>query len=296
VPSPSPRTPLILAWIAAAGGGSTAAGLVLWLAGDALGDVGRVVVTALTMFTPLLATLLVQRLSGERLLRGVGARPRLSRWLLVASALGLAVALGATAVGFLLPGVQLDSGVDGLISRVAPYVDDATRQTLRAQLDALPVHPALLMLPQAAIAGFTVNALFAFGEEIGWRGWLWRELRGLGFWKANLAIGGVWGLWHAPLILNGHNYPDHPLPGIALFTVICALLSPLHSWVRERSGTTWAAAVLHGTMNATAGLTLLVTAGGTDLLVGLPGLAGVLALLALLPLVWLDLRRAPLAA
>ena len=47
----------------------------------------------------------------------------------------------------------------------------------------------------------TVNGLFGFGEEYGWRGWLADELRPLGPVVANLVTGVLWGLWHTPLIL-----------------------------------------------------------------------------------------------
>ena len=52
----------------------------------------------------------------------------------------------------------------------------------------------------------------------------------------------------------GYNYPQHPLLGVPLFAVFCVLLSPLHTLVRERGGSVWHAAVLHGTFNAAAGV------------------------------------------
>jgi len=39
-----------------------------------------------------------------------------------------------------------------------------------------------------------------------------------------------------------------------------------------------AAAILHGTMNATATISIIPITGGNDLLVGIPGLAGMIAL------------------
>lgn len=53
--------------------------------------------------------------------------------------------------------------------------------------------------------GATVNAVFAFGEEFGWRGYLLWELAPWGFWRASFAIGVVWGLWHAPIIVAGYR-------------------------------------------------------------------------------------------
>jgi membrane protease YdiL (CAAX protease family) len=292
-----PRLPLVALWVAVAFTGTSSVGLTLWRFGDTLGA-GGAAITALAMFAPMLATLVVQLVAGEPVLRGVGARPRANRWLLMGALAGLAVPVGATLIGLLFPGVRYDPSVDGMIARLAPLLDPEMQAQARAQIEALPIHPALLALPQAVLAGCTINALFAFGEEIGWRGWLWRELRGSAetprFWTANAVIGTIWGLWHAPLILMGHNYPEHRIEGVFLFTLVCVLLSPAFGWVRERSGTVWAAAFAHGTMNAAAGLTLMVTTGGSDLLVGVAGLAGVLTLLVLNAVVWLDLRRASL--
>jgi len=236
------------------------------------------VFSAAYMFTPLAAVAVVQRAAGERPLRGLGAGLRLNRWLAVASVGALVLVLVSTLAGFALPWHHFDPGVDALLARFGELIPPEELAEVRTQLEALPIHPALLALPQAVIAGATINALFAFGEEIGWRGLLHRELAGLGLWRESAIVGVLWGFWHAPIILLGHNYPEHPLPGVFLFVVICLLLSPLHTLVRRRSGSVWAAAICHGTFNAAAGAPLLITAGGSDLTVGVTGLAGVLGM------------------
>jgi hypothetical protein len=38
----------------------------------------------------------------------------------------------------------------------------------------------------------------------------------LGKWKAYLIVGVIWGLWHAPLIAIGFNYPGMPVLGILM--------------------------------------------------------------------------------
>jgi uncharacterized protein len=60
------------------------------------------------------------------------------------------------------------------------------------------------------LAGITINTFFALGEEIGWRGFLQKELSHLGLWKSGLLIGFIWGLWHAPLVIQGYNFPQKP--------------------------------------------------------------------------------------
>lgn len=132
----------------------------------------------------------------------------------------------------------------------------------------------LLVLLSALLAGATVNLLAALGEELFWRGYLWERLRERGFWPASLEIGFYWGLWHAPLVLAGHNYPREPLLGVPMMILFTLLLTPALLWVRERGGSVLAAALLHGTLNALAGLSLLLVERTHDLLVGVVGLPG----------------------
>ena len=61
-------------------------------------------------------------------------------------------------------------------------------------------------------------------------------------------------------------------------TVFTMLLAPLISYVRIRSGSVIAASIMHGTVNGTAGLAIIVISGGSDLSVGVTGLAGLVAL------------------
>ena len=90
---------------------------------------------------------------------------------------------------------------------------------------------------QGLAAGLTVNGLFAFGEEYGWRGVLADELRPLGLARASLLTGVLWGLWHAPIIILGHNYGTQwgcgASPVMVMWTVP---MSFLLTWARERTG------------------------------------------------------------
>lgn len=260
----------------AVAGISLAAGALAVL-GEGAGTFGPTMIAAVAMFSPLVATVVVNRAHGEAAFANTGARPRLTRWIAVASALGLVTAILTLFVGLALPGTSLDWEMNALYERFGASLTPEQLAEARAQTEALPVHPVFLALPQAIVAGLTINAVFAFGEEVGWRGFLQHELRGLGFWRGSLVTGTLWGLWHAPLILMGHNYPTQRIPGVFLFTVVCIGLSTLHSWVRLRGGTVWTAAVLHGTFNAAGGLSMIIVAGG-ELVVGVQGVAGVIAL------------------
>ena len=72
-----------------------------------------------------------------------------------------------------------------------------------------------LSIGQVLMAGPTINAIVALGEELGWRGLLMHELKSLGFWRSSFAIGFFWGLWHLPMIVNGYNYPGYPILGLS---------------------------------------------------------------------------------
>lgn len=276
----------ILLFLFIAYGLSIAIGAALWLLEVEPGGVAALVGASLTMFTPAVAALAVQKASGEALLTPLGGRPKWNAWLAWGALIAFGASLLVALASGLMPGVRFTLGLEGLLTTLAGTVPAEQLAQVRAELEALPVSPLLLAIPQVLVAGCTVNAVFAFGEELGWRGLLHRELRPLGFWRSSLLTGVAWGFWHAPLILNGHNYPTERVAGVFLFTLTCVLLSPMHAWVREKSGSVWAAATMHGTLNAAAGFTSLVTVGGGELLVGLPGLAGAVALLIVNVALW----------
>jgi uncharacterized protein len=121
-------------------------------------------------------------------------------------------------------------------------------------------------LANGFIAGITINTVFALGEEIGWRGFLHKELGHLGVWKSGLLIGLIWGFWHAPLVIQGYNFPQNPFIGVFMMTIACAPLGMIMSYFVQRSGTVMSAGFFHGVFNAVAGLTLAILDDVTDIL------------------------------
>lgn len=143
-----------------------------------------------------------------------------------------------------------------------------------------------MTLVQAFLAGITINGVFAFGEEYGWRGVLSEEVRPLGLVKANLLVGVLWGLWHAPLIALGHNYGPDWVAGIPMFVVITIPLSFILWWARERSTWVAAPAVVHGAFNGFAGVFAVLVAGAGSLIAVPVGLLGGLALAVVAAILW----------
>lgn len=240
---------------------------------------GSLVLSVAYMFVPMTVALVVQKLIYREPLREpLGLSFKLNRWFLVAWLLPPLIAFATLGVSLLFPGIEFSLEMAGMFERFKSSLTPEQLQAMRNQAAALPVHPIWLALLQGLIAGVTVNAVAAFGEELGWRGLLQRELGCLGFWKSSAIIGIIWGLWHAPLILQGHNYPQHPLAGVLMMTIFTLLLSPIFGYVRLKAKSVLAAAIMHGTLNGTYGLAIMVIKGGNDLTVGVTGLAGFVVL------------------
>ncbi|MDY3979530.1 MAG: CPBP family intramembrane glutamic endopeptidase [Tidjanibacter sp.] len=136
----------------------------------------------------------------------------------------------------------------------------------------------LLTLGSGLLAGVTINAVAAFGEEYGWRNYMVDALRGVKFWKAALLIGIVWGLWHFPIILMGHNYPVHRVAGVFMMCLMTLALGVIELYFVLKARSVYPAAIIHGTFNALAGATSMFVSGGNDLLNGMPGLSGAIAM------------------
>lgn len=242
---------------------------------------GSVVFTIGYMFIPMVAALLVQKvIHGEPVREPMRVSFRFNRWFVFAWLTPPVLAFATLGVGLLLPGVEYSPDLSGLFARFESVLEPEQIARMQADIEAMAIHPIWLGLGQGLLAGITVNAVAAFGEELGWRGFLLRELEPLGFWRISFVIGVVWGFWHAPIILQGHNYPEHPVTGVFMMTAFTILISPLFTLVTLKAGSVIAASILHGTVNATGGLAILVARGGTDLSVGLTGAAGLIVLAA----------------
>ena len=142
------------------------------------------------------------------------------------------------------------------------------------------------------LAGSTINAVAAFGEEYGWRYYLVSKLRNRKFIPAALFIGIVWGIWHAPMILLfGHNYPNDRVVGIGMMVVLCILLGIIELYFVVKSGTVWPSAIIHGTFNGISGMTLLWFPTGSALTTGMTGVAGFVAMSIVIAALWLYDRK-----
>lgn len=128
--------------------------------------------------------------------------------------------------------------------------------------------PAKYLLGQAGVIVIAslFNTLFALGEEVGWRGWLWVRLQSYGQLPAILISGAIWGAWHAPLVLLGYNYPMATGPwGVLAMCGMCIVFGAFLGWLRTYSDSVWPTALAHGAFNASAGLVSLFMVLGVPL-------------------------------
>jgi len=231
------------------------------------------------MFMPMTSAIIVQKFIYKEPLKPLGVSFKLNRWWLLAWLLPPLIAFATIGVSLLIPGVAYSPEMTGFFERFVGIVPPEQIQQMKDQMASFPISIFWIALIEGLFAGITINAVAGFGEELGWRGFLLREFRHMSFWKSSVIIGLIWGIWHLPLILQGHNYPQHPVEGVFMMILWCLLLAPIFSYIRVRSKSVIAAAIIHGSLNGTAGLSIMVIEGGSDLIVGVTGAAGLVVLL-----------------
>lgn len=243
---------------------------------------GQLILAAM-MFVPTLGVWLA---GGD--LKGMGWKPRFKKnvrpFLIAWLAPVLLTAVGAGLYFLAFPGHFDLTGEYVAASGGA----EALRQ-MEAQGVSYPLY-VLIGAVGAVTYGPLINTFVALGEEIGWRGFLYPQLKAkLGRRHGWLLGGAIWGAWHWPLIaLIGYEYGaaagnvagyfGYPVVGMLLFCVISIALGILHDRLYEVSGSIWAPALLHGAVNAAATLphTLCRIDTGSARLLG-PAPVGVLA-------------------
>jgi hypothetical protein len=126
------------------------------------------------------------------------------------------------------------------------------------------------------------NSIFGFGEEWGWRGYLLPRLMPLGKAKAYLLVGLIWGLWHAPLVLIGFNYPNSPILGVVAMIALTTALGLYINDLSLRYNSAILAGWIHGVFNSQGyGIWRLVFPISNPLLGGFTGIIGIGVLLIL---------------
>lgn len=268
----------LVTFVLIAYGGAWLVVLPLWLGDGLRSPYARLLLIAM-MLTPAVAALVTVRLwpDGRKIVGVLGLRPGRFRrwwWTMLVAWFGPAVLIAASVL------------LARLLGRFA--IDWGTWSALRASLGGRPVPMSMSTLLMLTIGSNVVvnvwlSAVFAVGEEIGWRGFLRDELSGLERWSLILVTGVVWGLWHAPIILLGYNYPGlPPVLALACMVVFTTLAAALLEWLRTVGTAIWPTALAHAAINTGSATVLLlvpIAAAPSPLWSGLLGWTGWLVML-----------------
>jgi membrane protease YdiL (CAAX protease family) len=137
----------------------------------------------------------------------------------------------------------------------------AVHATLAGEFPALPASGHIPL----AIANFGLVLLIGgpLGEEFGWRGYLMPAISAKLNWRtASLLIGVVWGVWHLPLFYMADTAQSQMAIPVFLLNILAG--SVVFGWLFERTqGSVLPALVLHTSLNAWAGILVIVPTAAT---------------------------------
>lgn len=178
------------------------------------------------------------------------------------------VAIGAAVYFVLNPG-QFDTSMSSFVEKARQM--EAAGQSIgmsSSQIAALGYAQLALV-----IVAPLLNCVTCFGEEWGWRGYLLPHLsEKCGVRIAVPASGVIWGLWHAPITVLGHNYgldyPGWPIFGILAMCCLCVALSYLFSWLTLRAKSCLPAVFAHGALNGCSAAPLMFMTGTANPFIG----------------------------
>jgi membrane protease YdiL (CAAX protease family) len=183
---------------------------------------------------------LVTSLVCRRRLAEFGWRPGRARYLALGYVTPMLYACAGYAVIWL-------AGIGGYNPRLAREIAGALG--LQGYSDAVPLAIGFVVTNTLMVV---IGSFAALGEEIGWRGLLVPELaKRTGFTGTALISGGIWAVWHYPLILHGALQTGEPPPwyAVSCFTLLIVAMSFPMTWLRLQSGSVWPAVIFHAVHN-----------------------------------------------
>jgi uncharacterized protein len=288
----------IIIFLAFAYGIAWAAGLAIYLsgglAGAAAGGQSMLLIytlLAVYMCAPALAHVLTRLLTKEGW-HGTLLRPKFKHgwryWLACWFGPGILTFIGMAVFFVIFP-----QYFDPNLGAVKMLLESATQQTGKTLPAMSPWVIIGIQSLQAFLIAPVVNGLLTFGEEFGWRSYLITKLMPLGWRRAMLVMGVIWGVWHWPLTVQGHNYgleyPGVPWLGMLAMVWFTFALGTFLGWANLKAGSVWPAVIGHGAINGIAGIAVLFVQGDPNPVLG-PSVAGVIgasgfALLAIILLI-----------
>jgi len=232
----------------------------------------------LVMFCPLVAALIARKVEGSGL-SDAGLRWGKWRYHVVAWLLPMGLAALASTLTIALGLGQWDPTGSTILGKLA-QANPAAAQRAADMAKTLGGWLPVVAVVQGLSFGVVMTSIATFGEEFGWRGYLQVRLERYGVLQSCLLTGLIWGVWHVPIVAQGHNYPGYPVAGSLLFIGFCTCLSVILGWLRNASGSVLAPTIAHASLNSPAAALMVFVP--TNVLVGnLIGVVGIALMAAL---------------
>lgn len=160
-------------------------------------------------------------------------------------------------------------------------------EAMGVDLNTMPMPANMLMLSQGVTAilfGPIINFFTCFGEEWAWRGYMVPKMaENMKTIPMLLVSGVIWGLWHAPLTIIGHNYGmgylGYPFTGILAMCLFCTVMGVFMAYITLKTKSCIPAVLAHGAINAFASIGMYFTFEGGNPFVG-PAPTGIIGMIA----------------
>ena len=132
---------------------------------------GFMVFSVVYMFFPLIIALVLQAIDKEKFNHTGLVNFKIKWSWVVAWLLPLVMTLLCIPVNSWMPGVELQCNAEQLINQY--HVPEDQQEAVREQMGQMPAYLMIIITTVSGlIAGVTINAVCAFGEEYGWRNYL----------------------------------------------------------------------------------------------------------------------------
>ena len=229
-----------------------------------------------TMFVPAICVVITRLVTKEGF-KGSMIKPNfkgnIKTYLLAYFGPAVLTILGAVVYFFIFPN-QFDINCSYLLQTYKEMGVDMS-------VTAMPMN--LLMISQgltAILFGPIMNFFTCFGEELAWRGYMVPKMaENMKTIPMLLVSGVIWGLWHAPLTIIGHNYGTgywgYPFTGILGMCFFCTVIGIFMAYITLKTKSCIPAVLAHGAINAFASIGVYFTFDGGNPFVG-PAPAGII--------------------
>ena len=247
------------------------------------------------MWLPALATFLTRKITNDKSDLPLNPLIKTNWKMYVISAYipGIIIALGAWLYFAIFP-THLDLTLG--------YLKDLMTVTgQQIQLPTLSISSLLLIAVGVVIFAplVFVNHILAFGEEVGWRGYIMPLLcEKIGVVKGIIIDGILWGAVHAPLVSFGVNYAGDyfgaPWSGMLMMIVFATCVGVFLSCLTIKTKSIIPACLSHGVINAMREAPLFICVSNYNALLGpkpsgIIGMSGFLAI-GIVLMLWIKSR------